>query len=96
MAQVANSVHQHIDIVLVRLLNAWQYLPAAINEIDDWDIVDQIVYVEEWSPDEQLLAVLHKYDQDGALTTDQSARYQELLALVEKNRPLLNDLRESD
>ena len=96
MAQVTSSVHQHIDIVLSHLLHAWQYLPVAIQEINDWDIGAQIAYIEEWSPDEQLLGVLHEYDQNGVLTPDQSARYHELLALVAKNRPLLGDLRESD
>lgn len=96
MAQVTSSVQEHIEIVLSHLLHAWRYLPVAVKEINEWDIVDQIIYVEEWSPDEQLLVILHQYDQDGALTADQSARYQELLTLVEKNRPLLDDLREGD
>ncbi len=95
MAQVASSIQQHIDTVLSHLLNAWQHLPVAVTEIDDWDIGVQIAYIEEWSVEEQLLSVLHQYAKDGAMTARQFAQYQELLALVEKNRPLLSDLRES-
>lgn len=95
MAQVTRSTHQHIDLVLSHLLSSWSRLPEAANEIDGWDLGAQIAYVEEWTPDEQLLDILRQYDRDGVLTAEQTARYQELLALVRQHRPLLNQLRES-
>lgn len=95
MAQVTNSIHQHIDLVLTHLLDAWRCLPGAMNEMDDWDIGTQIAYIEEWTPDEQLIDLLEEYSRDGVMTADQSARYQELLALVQKNQPLLEQLRAS-
>jgi hypothetical protein len=93
MAQVTSSTHQHIDIVLSHLLDAWMGLPNAVNEIDGWDLDRQIAYIEEWTPDEHLLDLLHEYNQEDVLTPDQSSRYQHLMDVVRDNRHLLDQLR---
>lgn len=95
MAQVTTRVREHINYMLDRLIQEWQDLPRAEREIDSWDLIEQIDYVEEWTPTEELRHKLDKYAADGFLDSNQQERYEELQRLVSKNRPILERLRAS-
>lgn len=89
MAQVTSSTQQHIDTLLCGLLEEWNHLPNVIETIDEWDVVDQIIYVEEWPVVEQRLKMLADYAAERAMSADQKKRYDTLLRLVELHRPLV-------
>ncbi len=92
MVQVAISTQQHIDLLLSGLLETWKHLPEVIETIDQWDIVDQIIYVEEWPLVEQRLKTLEEYASEGPVSLGQTNRYDALLQLVERHRPLVAQL----
>lgn len=94
MAQVTTSTQQHIDILLCGLLEKWNDLPNVVATIDEWDVVDQIVYVEEWPVVEQRLKMLTEYAAEGVLSPDQRNRYDALLQLIQRHRPLVARLYE--
>lgn len=89
MAQVAPLVQQHIDILLCGLLERWNDLPAIIETINEWDVVDQIAYVEEWPVVEQRLKILAEYAAENSMSRDQIRQYDTLLQIVERHRPLV-------
>ena len=95
MAQVRPTVEQQVDWMLERSLAAWRGLPEVETEIDGWDQIDQIVFIEEWPIEEDRLTALERYASQGALTPDQRARYDELKRVVERNRPIIGRLQES-
>ena len=89
MAQVAPVVQEHIDILLCALLERWHDLPNVIQTIDEWDVVDQIIYVEEWPVVEQRLGILAEYAAENSMNPDQARQYNALLQVVEEHRPLV-------
>ena len=95
MAQVRPEVQQQVDWMLERSLAAWRGLPEVEAEIDGWDQIDQIVFIEEWPIEENHLTALERYASQGALTPDQMARYGELKRVVERNHPIIRRLQES-
>lgn len=95
MAQVDQSLTCRIDDWLDYLLDAWQGLPEAEHQIDSWDLIEQIDYIEEWGPKQSLLEGLRGEASSGKMNHEQQQRFAELEALVERNRPILTGLRES-
>lgn len=95
MAQVAETVHQHAELILGIALDQWGRLRQVEAEIDQWNLIDQIVFIEEWPLEEQRLRMLEEYVAQGALTAEQLARYGELKRLVARNRPIIHRLRQS-
>lgn len=95
MAQVATDVQQRIDWLLDHLTEAWRGLPRAEREIDQWDLIEQIDYVEEWTPKEDLATRLRHLMASPEATGEQRSRYQRLERLMQKNRPILDRLRAS-
>ena len=95
MAQVRTDIQQRIDWLLDYLTNAWQQLPRAAQEIDSWDLIEQIDYVEEWTPKLGLVTQLRELITSPAATPEQRERYQLLEQLMRKNRPILDYLRAS-
>lgn len=92
MAQVRSQVHQDVDRLLEQSLAAWQSLPEVEAEIDQWDLIEQLDYVEEWPIEEDRLAELEHYAAHGVLTPDQLARHEELKRIVQENRPIIRRL----
>jgi len=45
MAQLVQTVHQRIDLILDILEEQWGRLPNVEATIDEWDLIDQIVLV---------------------------------------------------
>jgi hypothetical protein len=95
MAQVVRSVHERIDLILGILEEQWGRLPAVETEIDGWDPIDQIVFIEEWPLEEQRLDQMKSYAAEGALTEEQMARYEDLKRVVTRNRPIIRRLQNS-
>jgi hypothetical protein len=87
------SSHPEIDRLLERALAAWQSLPDVEREINEWDLVDQLVFVEEWPIEEDRLLALSGHAARGELTDKQRARYDALLRIVERHRPIVERLR---
>jgi hypothetical protein len=95
MAQVAQGTHRQIEHLLARAFAEWEEVPAVETEIDGWDLLDQIVYVEEWTLAEERLLRLERFAAEGALTDAQAVRYNDLKRLVAQNRPIIERLRAS-
>jgi len=95
MAQVSTSVHERVEFLLDHLIQEWQNLPKIEQEIDKWDLIEQIDYVEEWTPTEGLRHELEEYAAKGLLDGSQRERYAKLRRLVSEHRPILERLRAS-
>jgi hypothetical protein len=95
MAQVTHSVQQHIDRMLGILEDQWGRLPEVEAEIDGWDLLDQLDFIEEWPLEEMRLDQMEEYLTEGALTNEQLARYEELKRVVAANRPIIRRLQNS-
>ena len=76
-------------------LYQWERLPQVEAEIDNWDLMDQLTYIEGCPPQEQQLKRLERYAQEGHMTEDQLARYEELKKIVARNRPIIRRLQNS-
>jgi hypothetical protein len=94
MADVALTVQQHVELLLALCTEVWQSLPQIATEINQWDLIDQLRFTEEWPLQEQRLRMLAEYVAEGALTPDQLARYQALQPLVAENRPIVDRILE--
>jgi hypothetical protein len=92
MAQVGRATHVDIDHLLERATASWAGLAEVEQEIDSWDLIDQIVYIEEWPIQEDRLRRLAELARAGDFTETQRVRYQELLKLVEERRPIIERL----
>jgi hypothetical protein len=92
MAYVGPATRADVDHLLERARAAWEGLAEVEREIDSWDLIDQIVYIEEWQIQDDRLKLLAQYAQSGQFTEAQHIRYQDLLSLVERNRPIIDRL----
>lgn len=92
MAQVATISEQHLDYLLDYLTDAWQQLPRVVDEIDRWDLLEQLDYVEEWGAKDALAHRLDEILKSETTTDAQRARYADLRRLIRKNRPILDAL----
>ena len=93
MAQVKTGVQQTIDEWLDYLTEAWQALPGVASEIDRWNLIDQIDYVEEWAPKEEVATQLRQLIALPEATEEQRRRYAQLDHLMRTNRPVLEQIR---
>ena len=95
MAEVTEAISQPADLLLGACLDAWQSLPLIETEIDRWDLIDQLSFIENWPPQEQRLAILERYAAEGNLSSDQMDRLEHLKRVVERNRPIIRRLQAS-
>ena len=95
MAHVASEVQRDVDRLLDSLITAWEGLPRVAREIDQWDLIEQIDYVEEWAPKESQAIHLRQMMALPDVTEAQRRRYEQLEQLMQKNRPILERLRAS-
>lgn len=86
---------ERLDSLLSYLTDAWEGLPTAITEIDQWDVEDRIDYAEEWTPKLQLLRELRELVKSSPLTSTQQRRVTYLESLVEQHAETLAQLRTS-
>lgn len=94
MARVASpaQVHEAIEDYLDYLLRTWQGIPELADEWPEWDEYSRFVFALDWGVPEDRLGQLNQWAAEGLFTPAQRTRYDELLRLVERNRPILNDL----
>jgi hypothetical protein len=69
-------------------------MPEIEQEIDQWDLLDQLHFTEEWPLEEQRLEMLDEYAIQGSLTPEQMARYHHLKQLVAEYRPIVRRIRD--
>ncbi|HZS02750.1 MAG TPA: hypothetical protein VFE37_28820 [Chloroflexota bacterium] len=93
MAEVTAETRQDIERQLCHALWQWGRLPEVAATIDDWDQLDQIVFVEEWPLEEERLRTLKTWVAEGRLAPEQRRRYEKLMNLVAKHRPIIERLR---
>jgi len=93
MAQVATQPRVHVDALLDSLIEAWRALPDVARDIDQWDPIEQLDYVEEWGAKESLADVLGELIASPSVTAEQRARYDELQRLARQYHPVLDQLR---
>ncbi len=93
MDEVDTEVRARISRWLDRSLWEWSRLPEVEAEIEQWDQIDQIVYVTEWTLEEERLLRLERYRASGAMTSEQVAEHDKLRRLVAQNRPIIERLR---
>ncbi len=95
MAHVSEKVRRHVRLLLDHSLDQWQRLPQVEAAIDQWDVIDQIVFIEEWPLEEQHLKMLEEYACAGALNPEQVRRFDELKQIVERHRPIIERLQQT-
>ena len=81
-----------MDHLLKWSVAAWEGLTEVEREIDGWDLIDQIVFIEEWPLEEERLRRLAQHVRANDLTEAQRVRYEDLLKLVERQRPIIERL----
>ena len=94
MAQVARraQLQPRIDQYLDNLMRTWEGVPFDAQEWAEWDDLSQLTYAVNWPVNEDQLHMLAQWAEQGLLAPEQRARYDELLQLVERHRPLLEEL----
>ena len=94
MAQVARraQLQPRIDQYLDNLMRTWEGVPFDAQEWAEWDDLSQLTYAVNWPVNEDQLHMLAQWAEQGLLAPEQRARYGELLQLVERHRPLLEEL----
>lgn len=75
MAQVTQAVSQDIEKLLDLLAWQWERLPEVESEIDTWDLMEQLNFIEEWPLEEDRLMHLKRYVDDGLLNLSQRNRF---------------------
>lgn len=95
VAHVTDAARVRIDALLARVLSERGDLPRVEAEIDQWNLIEQIVFIEEWPIQEDVLTDLERYAEARALTPEQRARYAGLQRLVAQNRPIICRLQQS-
>lgn len=92
MAQVTEKSQEHVDKLLSVSTSRWKQLPSIEAEFDDWAPDEQETFVVEWSIEEDRLKRLETLLAEGAMTKEQTDRYENLRALVARNRPIIEQL----
>jgi hypothetical protein len=93
VVQVDRATRADIDHLLKWAVAAWEGLTEVEQEIDSWDLIDQIVFIEEWPLEEERLRRLAEHARANGMTEAQRIRYEDLLRLVERQRPIIERLR---
>ena len=95
MAQVARdpTLESDIDYHLEYQFRQWDNLPDIAEHWAEMDAIDREVFQLEWvGITESRLTLLEQWAEQDLLTPAQRARYDELLRLVARCRPLLDNL----
>jgi hypothetical protein len=87
------SLTERIDAELRASFSTWHGVQADAAEWDEWDEDSKLLYdIEYCSMAFDRLGRLERWAEAGQMTAEQRARYDQLLALVEKTRPLLRQM----
>lgn len=90
MANRVREKPEKLDKILYFAWDDWESLPGLEEEFDSLHELDQQEYlVDEFISREKELDRLARAYQFGEMNPEQEQKYQALLKLVEKNRPIL-------
>jgi hypothetical protein len=94
MAQIAAEPHlaAQVDRYLAYLHEEWEGVPLLAQEWTDWDELSRLSFAVDWPIREDRLGHLRRWADQGRLTPAQRRRFDDLLALVERHRPMLERL----
>jgi hypothetical protein len=94
MAQVTDTLtlRQRIDADLDYLFLEWRSVPQLTEEWAEWEDHDRYDFWLEWPIREGYLRELREWSEQGLLTPAQRERYEELLGLIARHRPVLEGL----
>lgn len=94
MAQVTHTpaLRERIDFALDYVAREWEGVPDLVQEWAEWEELDRTIFEHEWAIPESHLAYLNRWAEQGLLSPEQRARYQELLLLIARHRPTLEGL----
>ena len=92
MAQLAAPEQARIDRELDHAIREWGRLPAVEADLAEWPEDAALDFVFEWSLEDERLHRLAVHAQRGELTARQLDRYERLLQLVERHRPIVERL----
>ncbi len=92
MVEVARAARSIIDRELDQAHTEWARLPEVEATIDSWPEDEALDYLNEWSLQVDTVSTLRKRAARGELTPEQQARFEELLPIVERNRPIIDRL----
>ncbi len=70
----------------------WDAVPSYVAAFPIWDNDEQLAFVHEWAIRESSLIVLADYALQGVLTVRQRRRYEHLLTIVARHRPLIEQM----
>ena len=98
MDQVAHILtpRERIDPYLDYLFREWEDIPGLAEEWVEWEDHDRLDFVAEWPIREDHFYQLQQWAAQGMFTPEQQARYDELLQLIARHRPLLDRLLNED
>jgi hypothetical protein len=85
------EISEQIDFFLDRLFLRWAELPS-VEDFEGWDVIDQIVFIEEWAIPRSHLELLEGRRAENLLGEWQEARYQDLVRLMAEKQPLLDEI----
>jgi hypothetical protein len=86
------QLQARIDDYLTYLLDEWQGIPDLAAEWAEWEEHERLDFVLEWPIREDRLHQLRERAAAGQLTPRQQARYEHVLDLERRHRPLLERL----
>jgi hypothetical protein len=81
-----------IDDYIAYLIREWQAIPEVAAAWDQFEEPDRLDFVLEWPIKEDRLQMLRRWAKTEAMTPDQCGRFAELLEIVDRQKPLLQQL----
>ena len=92
MAQLTTSGRAKIDRELDHALRAWSRLPEVEATFESWPEDEALTFAFEWTLEEELLHRLAEHAKRQELTPRQRERYRQLVAIVDRHRPIVDRL----
>ena len=86
--ELTSQIYAQLGVAETR----WATLPGVEREIESWDPEDASAFAFEWGVEDHRLRTLEDDARSGLMTPEQLSRYEGLLRVVEKNRPIINRL----
>lgn len=94
MAQVTKTPTDHLsfDWLCNYVAGQWGQLPQLAAEWREWDIENRMDFLTDWPVAESYTEILLAREGTLRLSAHDATRLQEVRALVERNRPILQQL----
>jgi hypothetical protein len=89
MVEVARTTPEIVERELTRAEQAWGQLPEVAALIGRWSEDEALDFLNEWSLEEDNLAVLRGRSARAELTPGQHTRFERVLELATRHRPII-------